>query len=55
MTPLFQQKVRAGAHALRFKGPGGEIVSTRVLVEAGEVLKVALPLPAPADDGLIGH
>ena len=51
MTPLFQQKIRAGTHALRFKGPRGEVLSTRVLVDAGEVLKVALPLPAPAADG----
>jgi len=52
VTPLFQQKVRAGAHALRFKGPAGQVLSTRVQVGAGEVLKVALPLPEPADDGL---
>lgn len=53
VTPLFQQKVRAGAHALRFKGPAGQqLLSTRVLVGPGEVVKVALPLPAPADDGL---
>lgn len=52
VTPLFQQKVRAGAHALRFKGPGGQLLSTRVLVGAGEVVKVALPLPGPGDDGL---
>lgn len=47
VTPLFQQKVRAGQHALRFRGKDGQIVATRVQVAAGEVVKVAIALPAP--------
>lgn len=45
ITPVFQQKVRAGQHALRFKGRDGQLFATRVMVSAGEVVKVALPLP----------
>jgi hypothetical protein len=52
VTPLFQQKVRAGIHAVRFMGPAGQLLSARIQVGAGEVVKVSLPLPGPADDGL---
>lgn len=47
VTPLFQQKVRAGARALRFKGPAGQVLSIPVLVGPGEVMKVVLPCQPP--------
>ena len=50
VTPLFQQRVRAGEHALRFMGRDGQVLATRVMVTPGEVVKVALTLPAA--DGL---
>jgi hypothetical protein len=56
ITPVFQTRVRAGEHALRFKGRDGQLFATRVMVAAGEVVKVALELPralpaAPVSDG----
>jgi hypothetical protein len=50
VTPLFQQRVRAGEHALRFMGRDGQVLATRVMVTPGEVVKVALTLPTA--DGL---
>jgi hypothetical protein len=50
VTPLFQQRVRAGEHVLRFKGRDGQVLATRVMVTPGEVVKVSLALPAA--DGL---
>ena len=48
VTPLFQQRVRAGEHALRFMGRDGQVQAMRLMVTPGEVVKVTLTL-TPAD------